>query len=245
MIVEPSPTTSAEPELLVVMPVYNEQASLRKVAIEWFQEIANWTDSFVFLAINDGSTDGTAKLLRKLREQLGPQFEILEQKNCGHGQSCLRGYRIAKDRGAKYVFQIDSDGQCDPQYFFRFWRNRAKFDIIYGRRTRREDGWRRVVASLVLRTLLYVRFGANCVDANVPYRLMRTDAIMSLVEKIPPEFGLANIALAYLASRARLAEHSIPIRFRERYGGEPSVRMNQFGRKALELIEQIKTLKIN
>ena len=38
------------PELLIVLPVYNEQASVRKVVIEWFQEVENWTEDFVFLA---------------------------------------------------------------------------------------------------------------------------------------------------------------------------------------------------
>ena len=40
----------SSPELLVVMPVYNEQASVRKVAREFFEEVENWTERFVFLA---------------------------------------------------------------------------------------------------------------------------------------------------------------------------------------------------
>src|SRR5687767_10263048 len=122
------------PELMVVMPVYNEQASVRKVVIEWFQEIENWTENFVFLAVDDGSTDGTPRLLTRLCEQLGKRFEVLRQDNQGHGQSCLNGYRIAIERQVPFVFQIDSDGQCDPQYFFRFWRRREDFDVIYANR---------------------------------------------------------------------------------------------------------------
>ena len=53
-----------KPELMLVMPVFNEQASVRKVVIEWFQEIENWTENFVLLAINDGSTDETSSVLR-------------------------------------------------------------------------------------------------------------------------------------------------------------------------------------
>src|SRR4051812_47123881 len=119
------------PELMIVMPIYNEQASVRKVSLEWFQEVENWTEDFVLLAINDGSTDATARVLARLREQLGPRLEILEQPNQGHGQTCLNGYRLALERGIPFVFQIDSDGQCDPQYFFRFWRERETYDVIY------------------------------------------------------------------------------------------------------------------
>src|SRR5437870_5786946 len=108
-------------ELLVVLPVHNERASLRKVVLEWFEEIKGWTDKFTLLAINDGSTDDSGYILEQLQTQLGPRLEVLSQSNLGHGQTCLRGYRLACERGVPYVFQIDSDGQCDPQYFHRFW----------------------------------------------------------------------------------------------------------------------------
>ena len=164
-------------ELMIVMPVYNEQASVRKVVSEWFAEIVNWTENFVFLVINDGSSDGTVAIIERLQEQLGQRLELVTQPNQGHGQSCLNGYRIAAQRRIPFVFQIDSDGQCDPQYFFRFWRLRDKSDVIYGRRVRRDDGWRRVLASAVLKATLRIFAGVSCVDANVPYRLMRTDIL--------------------------------------------------------------------
>jgi dolichol-phosphate mannosyltransferase len=231
------------PELMLVMPVYNEQASVRKVVMEWFQEIENWTERFVFVAINDGSTDDSHKLLARLRQQLGDRFEILEQENSGHGQSCINGYRAAIERGVPYVFQIDSDGQCDPQYFFKFWRARDKFDVIYGLRKRRDDGWRRVIASHVLRLTLLSFAGANCVDANVPFRLMRTQGLQEKLDQIPKDFFLANVALATLLRRDAQWRHgSVPIHFRERYGGEPSVRMGKFGEKAGELIRQLRSL---
>ena len=110
-----TPPLTVTPELLIIMPVYNEQASVRKVVLEWFQEVENWTENFRFLAINDGSTDGTAKTLTRLQEQLGEKFEVLSRENRGHGQSCLQGYQIALDRQIPFVFQIDSDGQGDPQ----------------------------------------------------------------------------------------------------------------------------------
>jgi dolichol-phosphate mannosyltransferase len=230
-------------ELMIVMPVYNEQASVRKVVNEWFQEVENWTEDFVFLAINDGSTDGTLKILERLRIQLGERIEIVDQPNSGHGQSCINGYRIARDRGIPYVFQIDSDGQCDPQYFFKFWRERENFDVIYGKRVRRDDGWRRVVASKVLWATLIVFGGVNCVDANVPYRLMKIRSIAHYLEKVPRDFFLANVALAILLSRDKsIKAGAVLIHFRERYGGEPSVRMSKFGNKAFELIEQIKRI---
>lgn len=231
------------PELLIVMPVYNEEASVRKVVKEWFEEVQNWTENFAFLAVNDGSTDGTAAILQRLSTQLGPRFEILNQKNAGHGQACLAGYREACRRSIPFVMQIDSDGQCDPQYFFRLWRLRHKHDVVYGYRVRRDDGFRRVLASQILRLTILVFGHVWCIDANVPYRLMNTSALSTIINAVPPDFSLANIAVAILLRRSgRRAEAAVPIRFRERYGGEPSVRLSKFGEKAIELIRQIKTL---
>jgi dolichol-phosphate mannosyltransferase len=232
------------PELMVVMPVYNERASVRKVVMEWFQEIETWTEHFVFLAIDDGSTDGTLKLLERLREQLGPRLEIVSRPNRGHGQSCLEGYRVAVERGVPHVLQIDSDGQCDPQYFFRLWRMREKHPVVYGVRVRRDDGLARYVASWVLRATLLVFGGVWCIDANVPYRLMLTSALRDKLGRIPPTFHLANVALAVLLRRDRsLAEGRVPIRFRARYGGEPSVKMSAFSNRAGELIRQLRELR--
>lgn len=234
---------STEPELLVVMPAFNERAAIRKVVTEWFQEIENWTERFTFLVIDDGSTDETVRILERLREQFGPRLEIHSRANRGHGQTCLEGYRIACERGAPFVLQIDSDGQCDPQFFFRFWLQREKCDAIFGRRTQRGDGFRRAIVSRVLRFALLLGAGVNVPDANVPYRLIRTSVLAPHLAKIPPTFDLANLALAVLLHRDRaLRISSVPIHFRDRYGGEPSVRLGLFGGKAVELFRQLRQL---
>ena len=232
------------PELLVVMPVYNEQDSVARTVQEWFEEVSRTAaSSFRFLVINDGSTDGTAAILARLAGQLGSRLEVLDRENRGHGQSCLQGYRIALERGIPFVFQIDSDGQCDPRYFAAFWRERERFDVIYGRRVRRDDGWRRVVASQVVRAFLLLLFRVNCVDANVPYRLMRTAVLGPFLDFIPREFSLANIALAVLLKQAKNIHHGcVPIHFRDRYGGTPSVSIGNFGSKAAQLHQQLHTM---
>ncbi len=230
-------------ELLAVMPVYNEEASLRKVVPEWFDELGRATPRFVLLCIDDGSTDSSPQILRELTAHLGPRLELLRQPNRGHGQTCLRGYKTACERGVRYVFQLDSDGQCDPQYFSKLWASREIFDVIYGNRVVREDGWRRVLASLVLKMILLAFARACCADANTPYRLMQTGAISRLLPKFPPDFYLVNVALAALLKRQQGVKHgSIPIRFRKRYGGESSVPLASFATRAIEFIRQFRDL---
>lgn len=236
-------TAPERPELMVVMPAFNEEGAVRRVVREWFRELDDWTERFVFLAIDDGSRDGTAAVLRGLSAELGPRLELVSRPNRGHGQSCLEGYRAACTRQVPWVLQIDSDGQCDPWYFHRFWRMRHDHDVIYGRRVARDDGFRRVVASQVLWLTLLACVGTRCVDANVPYRLMRTARLGPLVDAIPADFGLANVALAALLRWEGWSQGVVPIRFRDRYAGTPSVRLGSFGGKAVQLVRQIRTLK--
>ena len=231
-------------DLLIIVPVYNEQASIAAVIGEWLPAVAAQAARFRFLVIDDGSTDGTRSVLDALCARYGERLEILSRPNRGHGQTCLEGYRIALDRGVPFVFQIDSDGQCDPRFFGGLWARRYDFDVLYGRRTRRDDGWRRVLASGVVRLLLLGLCRVNCVDANVPYRLMRTAMLGPALARIPSTFVLANIALAVLLKQDPRVRHgSVPIWFRARTGGEPSVPLGRFGSKAAELSRQLRALR--
>ena len=234
------------PELMVVLPVYNEQASIRKVVLEWFNEILNWTTDFVMLAIDDGSTDNSAAFLRTLQKEVGECLRVVSRENRGHGQTCIQGYRTALDRGIPFVFQIDSDGQCDPQYFFRFWQQRNDTDVIFGIRRHRDDGWRRVLASSILRIFLFAATRVNCPDANVPYRLIRTSVLSDILPLIPEDFFLANVAVSVLLRRRPGTRHRyVPIHFCERYGGEPSIKLETFRSRAFELYRHLQKITLN
>ncbi len=224
------------------MPVFNEQASLEKVIRQWFPELNRVAPRFTLLAIDDGSTDATPAILKSLHTQLGPQLDWISRENRGHGQTCIEGYRIALERGIPFVFQIDSDGQSDPRYFKEFWERRNDFDVIYGKRTR-QDGFRRVVASMVLRHALRVLAKVVCVDANVPYRLMHTSPCAAAIRSIPSNLNLANIALAVCLQRNPAIRHGhIDIGFPPRHGGEASVPFAKFAVKAVELFRQLKAM---
>lgn len=233
-------------ELCVVIPVYNEEESIRQVVEEWDAEVSRYTRDFLLLVINDGSTDGTTHVLEQLQCQLGPRLKVIHQTNCGHGQSCLAGYRWAGEQAFRFVLQVDSDGQSDPQFFHDVWSRRNDCDVIYGRRVTRDDGWRRALASGVVKWVVWAVNHVWCVDPNVPYRLMRAELLPPLLPRIPADFNLANVALAVLLKQSPGVRHgAVPINFRKRYGGQAKVRLGQFGGKACELVRQLWSLNRN
>jgi dolichol-phosphate mannosyltransferase len=224
-------------DLAIVMPVYNEEAAIREVVLEWLPVL---DDIKGFLLImDDGSTDGTPQILRELRDCHPDRIELISHSNRGHGQTVLAGYREACQRDARFVFQIDSDGQCDPRFFPAIWRLRNDFDVIYGRRVVRRDGWTRTLATWVVRIAVFCSTGVICEDANTPYRLMRTEKLREAVDQVPPTFDLANIALAVQLKRAHWKHASVPIVFRPRLAGESKVPLSEFAKKALELVRDL------
>ena len=235
-------TLTSSLELQVVMPVYNEESSIATVIDQWCARLDGCSIRYSILALDDGSTDRTGTALQSLHEKWGSKLEWIGQKNAGHGPTILKGYRMAIERGAPWVFQIDSDGQCDPQYFPRFWEARDGHDFVSGFRSRREDGFGRVLISMVLRGAIFLISGVNCRDANAPYRLMRTAAIAPLVEKIPPTCFFTNVGLSVLAKRAGLRFALVPIIFRARLGGRTTVPYRQMGKHAINLYRNLKEL---
>lgn len=226
------------------MPVYNEEVSINKVVDEWILVLKDNVKNFVMLCIDDGSSDGTLYKLNTLRKKYGDYMDILSRENKGHGPSCIQGYNIACEQNIPFVFQIDSDGQCDPKYFSELWAKRFDYDVVYGNRVKRLDGWSRVIISKILRLFILVLFKANCVDANVPYRLMRADILKKVLSNMPEKVYLANIAVSVLFRRLQASQGVVPIVFRDRFGGEPSVKFSKFGIKAWELYKQMSALKI-
>ena len=215
-------------ELAIVMPIYNEEANIANVVAEWTATLSALGLTYVLLAMNDGSRDGTAAVLQRLAQAQPGRIEPVEKANSGHGRTCRAGYEMAVARGAAWTLQIDSDGQCDPQYFAQFWQSRIEADVIYGLRKSRDDGLMRVLISEVCSRVTSLLTGLDLKDANVPYRLIRTAALQRALLRIPADFDMQNVALTLALKRERgLRWRYIPIHFRNRQGGTNSINLRR------------------
>jgi dolichol-phosphate mannosyltransferase len=228
-------------DLVLIVPVYNEQDAIVSVLEEWIQMLRAQKLAFKVLVINDGSTDGTQAKVETFQKADGKELICHLQRNQGHGQSCINGYRLALEMGVPYVFQVDSDAQCDPVYFPEVWKHREEKPSIYGRRTQRDDGLGRTIVSWVLRYFLKVLMGTRLNDTNVPYRLYQTSYLGKEIDYVPKDFHLANIAMALLMERYGFLE--VPIGFRDRKGGEVAVKWWNFASRAMQLRKNLKGIR--
>jgi glycosyltransferase involved in cell wall biosynthesis len=219
---------AADELLYVVMPIYNEQESIGGVVREWKACLDRVAPAHRILILNDGSKDNTAEVLAKLAAST-PGLEVINKPNSGHGRTCIMGYQEAIARGARWIFQIDSDGQCDPQYFEQVWADRTRYASVFGKRVDRDDGFARKVISWFCRAATHVATGVPVRDPNVPYRLMRADVLGRAIADFPQQFGLSNILVSVVLQKGLGSQMGFqPIGFRDRTGGQPSVRWMKF-----------------
>ena len=88
--------------LSIVMPAYNEQDCIEKVVYNWTDFLKNKfpNDPTTLIVINDGSKDKTKELLDKLIPKIS-NLTVIHQKNGGHGNAVVNGYRKALEVGSE------------------------------------------------------------------------------------------------------------------------------------------------
>ena len=223
--------------LYIVVPAYNEADNIRQLVEDWYPVVQahDGGGKSRLVVINDGSKDKTYEILKQL--SLGrPFLEPVTKPNGGHGPTVLYGYRYALKHGADYIFQTDSDGQTLPSAFEAFWKNRSDYAAIFGKRSKRQDGFGRKFVERTLCILLFFIFGVRIPDSNAPFRLMKRSFLEKYVPILHPDYNLPNVMLttfaAYFHEKAIYRE----ITFRPRQGGKNSINMKKIfkiGWKAL------------
>lgn len=226
-------------KLWVVMPAYNEEGCVRHVVDEWLRTLKQNYPDFIFMALNDGSSDSTLAILNSIAAE-EENFRVINKPNSGHGQTCLEGYRMALKEAAEWILQIDSDGQCDPVYFERFLHKAPCDKIVYGWRTSRDDGLVRHWISRFVTLVVLVETGSWVKDCNVPYRLMHRITLETVVELVPSDFDLVNVLVAVLQEKY-FGISWVPIRFRNRMGGAASIKGYSFVKHGVKLLRQLRT----
>lgn len=230
-----------------VMPAYNESENIEATIMQWYpviDRINSMDGCHAVLAIaNDGSKDNTYEVMARVKDTHELEFfEPLTKPNSGHGATVLYLYQYAINNGANFIFQTDSDGQTDPDEFWQMFEHRHEFDMQIGHRSNREDGSSRVFVTKVLRLVVWMMFHEWVIDANTPFRLMRADRLKSVMQVIPSDFFLSNVAIAAIATKWKYKIQFYPITFRPRQGGVNSINMKRIikiGWKALHDFQTI------
>ena len=230
--------------LYIVMPAYNEEANIRETIDAWYPVVErhNGGGSSRLLIINDGSKDGTLRMLQE-EQKSRPLLLPLDKPNSGHGPTLIYGYKYALAHGADYVFQTDSDGQTSPDEFGQMWDARNEYDAQFGNRTVRGDGKQRAFVERTLCRILHHYFGVRLPDANAPFRLMSAAYLRKYINRLPESYNIPNAMLStfgvYYGDRVRF----VPISFKPRQGGVNSINVKKIVRIGMNALKDFRAFK--
>ncbi|WP_414617393.1 glycosyltransferase family 2 protein [Dyadobacter sp. 32] len=211
--------------LSIVMPAYNEQDCIEKVVHNWTSFLKNRFpgENTTLIVINDGSKDNTKVLLDKLQREV-THLTVVNQKNGGHGNAVVNGYRKALELNSQYVFQTDSDDQFVSDDFDKLWAKKDQSQFILGYREVRHDAGVRLFITKFLRGTISLVYGAFIMDSNIPFRLIRGSFLKKLMDQLPnPEPFAPNIFLSVMAKKSGQETFDIPITHKDRETGEVSI----------------------
>ena len=162
------------------MPAHNEGKNIKNL-ITKVNNILKKKIKFSFLICEDGSSDNTLKVLKKLKKKF--KIRILSKKEKqGYSIAVMSGIKIAK---ADYLLIMDSDGQCDPRQIFKFWNSRKKADLVVGYRIKRKDFLYRKFFSDFAKFVYGFFFKVKLKDPSFAFSLIRKDIYKSLQNFTP------------------------------------------------------------
>jgi glycosyltransferase involved in cell wall biosynthesis len=121
-------TPLADPLLSVVMPVYNEEATIEEIV----SRVLAVPLRLELLVVDDGSTDRSREILTELAARRGFRL-LLQGKNLGKGAAVRRGF--AEGKGDIFIIQ-DADLEYSPEEYPDLVELivRGKADAVYGSR---------------------------------------------------------------------------------------------------------------
>ena len=180
-------------KLSVVMPVYNEQATLRPV----IERVLSVGLDVELLCVDDGSTDTSREILAGLQQQ-HPQVKVfLQPRNMGKGAALRRGIQEAT---GNYVIIQDADLEYDPHDYPLLLGplENGQADVVYGSR---------FVGSGPHRVLYYWHSVGNW--------------LLTIISNMLTNLNLTDMETCYKAFRREVIQ-SIPLE-ENRFGFEPEV----------------------
>ena len=119
----------------IVIPCYNEA---RRLPVSQLQSFAKGSSDLRFLLVNDGSTDDTLGVIRRLAEEDEGHFSVVDlQPNQGKAEAVRRGILGALEGDARYVGFWDADLATPLQAipaFIDLLDRRPQLEMIFGSR---------------------------------------------------------------------------------------------------------------
>jgi len=168
---------SKDVEMSVVVPVYDEQANLSMLIPKLVEVFDRLGSLYEMIFVDDGSSDGSRKLLKEMASQV-PSLRVVGLKqNRGLSTALLAGMREARGR---IIVTLDSDLQNDPEDIPRLLEYLDRYDMATGWRQKREDPWLKRIASRIGNSVRNRLSGERINDSACTLRVFRRECLQDI-----------------------------------------------------------------
>jgi len=202
-------------EISAVMPAYNEEANLEQSVSRMAEALVASARGFEIIVVDDGSQDGTAALLERLKGA-HPHLRVVRHPvNRGYGAALRSGFDAAR---FGWIFVMDADNQFDPADVESLLACAADADIVAGYRKHRRDPPLRRLNAWAFFTMVRLLFGRLVRDVNCAFKLIRRDLIARMA--LQSEGALINTEMLVLARQLHARVVEVPVRHYPRTAGK-------------------------
>lgn len=213
-------TTGVE-KVLVVIPTYNEAQNIPRL----LPEILRQSPALDVLVVDDNSPDGTARIVRSMRETEA-RIHILERPGkMGLGTAYVAGFKFALERDYEFVFEMDADFSHDPNEIPNFLAAAASADLVLGSRYTggvRILNWpmQRLLLSYFANIYTRIMTGLRIDDATGGFKCFRRRVLASIdLDGIHSNGYAFQIEMSFKAWKKGFRISEVPIVFLDRQQG--------------------------
>ena len=200
-------------ELLIIIPVYNEEMNIVKVINEINRDI-NDAD---ILVVNDCSSDSTESILIDLNiNYINTPF------NMGYSAAVQTGFKYAYEKGYEYVAQFDGDGQHIASELKKMYQliKKDNVDIVIGSRFVEDTGYKhsimKKIAIKLFKKIIKVVCVADITDPTSGLQILNRNVVSRYAKMNNyPEYPDANLIIEMILLGYRIEEISVNMRERE------------------------------
>lgn len=218
------------PDISIVVPVYEEEASLQALATQIRAACADAGFTFEVWLIDDGSRDGSWSVIEGLHDADERFVGLRFQRNFGKSAALAAGFEQATGR---YVITMDADLQDDPAEIPHLIAKLEEGnDLVSGWKKRRQDPLGKTIPSRFFNFVTRVVSGIPLHDFNCGLKAYRREVVKAV--RVYGEMHRYIPLLAKWEGYERIAE--IPVHHRPREHGRTKFGLERYIRGFLDLI---------
>jgi glycosyltransferase involved in cell wall biosynthesis len=184
------------PELSIFFPFWNEEKNIEKVVKSAIPVAAEFAEKWEILIVDDGSSDSTLKIAKKLALENKNLKVISHMPNRGYGAALKDGFANAK---YNLVVFTDGDAQFDFAELPKFLEGIRNADIVIGHRKKRNDNSFRHLLMNLLKVWDLVFFGFYFKDIDCGFKIFKKEAL----DKIMPFKSEGAMITTEILARAK------------------------------------------